>query len=344
MEHTVAARRQVAIVVGALVAGAFEAAHTLAYSNQVAGWPVAFTTATTLVDLEALTFALDRGLRRWRSPAASIAVAVVVAVGAGVAQALGGAALQRVIDVPLLGRAAELGSVVVAQIGAFDGLVALGIWAMAVVVPFAVRDANARAREAEQLRTAAELARLRAHLQPHFLLNTLTTIAGLTGEDPREARNLIGALGDLLRDSLEDASDMQTLDDEVRWLKRYAEILETRHRGSIRFSWDIEEASRGLRVPRLLLQPLVENAVKHGALRRREGGEVAVRTHVHLTRLICIVEDNGPGPSDRRAGALGLDLVTRRLALEYAGAAAFRLEADGGRTRSIVEIPTEALR
>jgi LytS/YehU family sensor histidine kinase len=95
-----------------------------------------------------------------------------------------------------------------------------------------------------------------------------------------------------------------------------------------------------------LLQPLLENAVKHGALRRREGGEVAVRTTLDPVRLTCVVEDNGPGPGDRRArtGALGLELVTRRLALKYAGAAVFRLEAHDGRTRSIVEIPREALR
>src|SRR3989442_9967476 len=95
--------------------------------------------------------------------------------------------------------------------------------------PFAVRDAKARSLEAEQLRTAGELARLRANLQPHFLFNTLSTVAGLVAEEPREARNLIAALGDLLRDSIEDKGEMQTLDDEVTWLKRYAEILETRH-------------------------------------------------------------------------------------------------------------------
>src|SRR5207245_1917127 len=164
-----------------------------------------------------------------------------------------------------------------AQLGALDGPAAPGPWAVAVMVPFAGRAARARTLEAEQLRTAAELARLRANLQPHFLFNTLSTIAGLVVEAPREARNLIGALGDLLRDSFEDKGEMQTLDDEVTWLKRYAEILETRHRGSITFRWEIAETTRKVRIPRLLLQPLLENAVKHGALRRREGAEVAVR-------------------------------------------------------------------
>ena len=98
-------------------------------------------------------------------------------------------------------------------------------------------------------------------------------------------------------------------------------------------------------MPRQLLQPLLENAVQHGALRRREGGEVAIRVDLDPEGgLRCVVEDNGPGPGTRptRSGALGIQLVTRRLALKYAGAAAFRLEASGGLTRSIVEIPEAA--
>ena len=132
-------------------------------------------------------------------------------------------------------------------------------------------------------------------------------------------------------------------------MRRYAEILETRHRGALRFRWDIADGARLVRVPRLLLQPLLENAVKHGALRRRGGGEVSVSTCIEDEpssgpRVRCVVEDNGPGPGDRaaRPGAKGIELVTRRLALKYEGAARFRPEADGGYTRSIVEIPLEA--
>jgi LytS/YehU family sensor histidine kinase len=265
----------------------------------------------------------------------------------GTAESVADWFIQARFGIPILGGRRALSVGTVFEIGLMDGLLGLGLWAMAVVLPFAVRDANARAREAERLRTAAELAQLRAHLQPHFLLNTLNTVAGLVGEHPREARNLIGALGDLLRDSLQETDEMQTLDDEVAWLKRYASILETRHRGVLTFRWDIDEATRGVRVPRLLLQPLLENAVKHGALRRREGGEVSVRASFEREGgggLLCVVEDNGPGLGARapREGALGLEIVTRRLALEYAGQAAFRLEAEGGRTRSIVQIPVEA--
>jgi LytS/YehU family sensor histidine kinase len=226
--------------------------------------------------------------------------------------------------------------------GVASGVAGLGLFAIAVALPFAVTGA----REAERLRAAAELSRLRANLQPHFLFNTLSTVSGLVDEDPREARRLIGALADLLRDSLVESDDMRTLGDEIAWLRHYAAILETRHRGSISFRWDIDDAACAVRVPRLLLQPLVENAVKHGALRRAEGGEVAVRTTLSKSpgaRVTCIVEDNGPGlqPGAPRPGAMGLDLVTRRLALRYGKDAEFRLESEGGRTRSIVALPAE---
>jgi hypothetical protein len=335
-------QRHVAIAAAALVAGALEAAHGLAYGDHLNAGAAAFTTLSMALELELLAAAFD--VRR--ASAGAFVGAGAVALGMGVAAAFAGWALGTALDVPLVGMGRAFRPGVLAQIGAFDGLLALGLWAVAVAVPSAVRDAAAREREADQLRGAAELMRLRAHLHPHFLLNTLNTVAGLVTEDPREARNLLGALGDLLRDSIEDKSETQTIEDEVEWLKRYAEILETRHRGSLAFRWDIAEATLRVRVPRLLLQPLLENAVKHGALRRREGGEVAVRTILDpasLARVTCVVEDNGPGPGTRaaRPGARGLELVTRRLALEYGGAATFRLVAEEGLTRSIVEIPLE---
>jgi signal transduction histidine kinase len=317
---------------GALVvAAACEAAHGLAYQGRVVAGAVAHGVALALVELIALTWAHRALVRRgWAGPACFGACGAL-AVAVGVAMAF--AYFTR----------SEARPLVVLQLGAFDGLFAVGLWAVAIFGPRAVRDAHARDLEAKQLRAAAELARLRASLQPHFLLNTLTTIAGLVVEDPRGARELLGALGALLRDSLEDAEEMQTLDGEVAWLRRYAEILEVRHRGALRFAWEIAPETRALRVPRQLLQPLVENAVKHGALRRREGGEVAVRAQLDAGGdvLRCVVEDNGPGPIARegRPGAMGIALVQRRLALKYAGAASFRLESDGGRTRCIVDLP-----
>jgi hypothetical protein len=233
------------------------------------------------------------------------------------------------------------------------GLFSYGLWALAFVFPFAAEDARVRSLEAEtlkleaeKLKTSAELAHLRAHLQPHFLLNTLNAIAGLVTEDPKEARRLLVALGELLRDALRDENEMQTLDEQVAWLRRYAQILETRHGGQLAFRWEIADATRDVLLPRLLLQPLVENAVKHGALKRAGGGTVVVKTVLDTTadeKVVCTIEDDGPGvpDSETRNGAFGLRAVRRRLELRWAGGAELRLESDENGTRSVVQFPSQ---
>jgi len=231
----------------------------------------------------------------------------------------------------------------VLRVGFALGLSYFALWALAFVFPLVVEDARVRALEADKLRTQAELAQLRAHLEPHFLLNTLNAIAGLVTEDPRQARQLLGNLGDLLRDSVAPAGEMQTLDEQIEWLRRYAQILETRHAGHLAFRWEIGDGTPRALLPRLLLQPLIENAVKHGALMRAGGGEITVRTELAGPKLVCTIEDNGPGVPNKatRPGAFGLVSVRRRLALRYSDAAALRLESSPKGTRSVVELPLE---
>jgi signal transduction histidine kinase len=228
-----------------------------------------------------------------------------------------------------------------ALFGILNAQLYFGVWALAFVYPEAVESARVRALEAEQLKSRAEVAHLRAHLEPHFLLNTLNAIAGLVTEEPREARRLLVCLGDLMREAVQDASDLQSLDKQLAWLRRYAEILEARHRGVLRFRWDIAPGCEAVLIPRLLLQPLVENAVKHGALRRGDGaGEVVVSARCEPDgSLVCVVEDNGPGMQDAdvRTGAFGLHSVRRRLELESTHAS-LRLESSAQGTRSIVHL------
>jgi signal transduction histidine kinase len=240
-------------------------------------------------------------------------------------------------------------------VGVLLGVSMCGIWALAFVFPFAAEDARLREVEAEklrleaqQLRTAAELARLRTQLEPHFLLNTLNAIAGLVTQDPRETRRLIACLGDLFRDVLRDADELQVLGDQVAWLRRYAEILESRHAGSLCFQWDIAAPANDVLLPRLILQPLVENAVKHGALRRSGGGRVMVRAAVveakgGAARLVCAVEDNGPGMpvTPTRSGAFGLHAVRRRIELKYPDGS-LQLDSSPAGTRAVVELPIVA--
>jgi len=233
-----------------------------------------------------------------------------------------------------------------AMFGLLFALFHCGVWALAFVYPYAADDARHRTLEAERLRTAAELTRLRSQLEPHFILNTLNTIAGLVTHEPRKARRLLACLGDLLRDVLCEAEEMQTLDEEIAWLRRYAEILESRHDGHLSFEWEIDERARNVLIPRLLLQPLVENAVKHGALQRSHDGKVVVRASlvaadgVREGRLLCVVEDNGPGmkATPTRSGAIGLKSVRRRLELKY-GEAELRCASSPDGTRWMVDLP-----
>ena len=228
--------------------------------------------------------------------------------------------------------------------GSMTGLLHGGFWAMAFVFPFAAEDARIRALEADRLRGAAELAHLRAHLEPHFMLNTLNAIAGLVTEDPKQARRLIATLGDLLREAVrQDDEERYTIDDEISWMKRYAELLEARHEGSLSFAWEIDEKARYAMIPRMLLQPLVENAIKHGALKRRGDGKVVVSVTRTTdaggdARLRCIVADNGPGIGQPRPDSKGLNVVRTQLNLrDPSGTLLVESTQDGA--RSVVELP-----
>jgi signal transduction histidine kinase len=305
----------------------------------------------TALEMPALMLALS-GVFSWsvrrrmsasRGLAASVAIATFIGAAFGL---LYGAAAIRFPTLRLhlsTGVSLSNGVSLVRSVlfGVINAQMYFGLWALGFVYPFAVESAGVRALEAQQLRSEAELAHLRAHLEPHFLLNTLNAIAGLVTEDPREARRLLVCLGDLLRDAVQETSELQRLDKQIAWLRRYAQILEARHHGSLCFRWDVAPEVNQAMLPRLLLQPLVENAVKHGALRRGDGaGEVVVRASRRDDGvLVCVIEDNGPGipDADVRAGAFGLQAVRRRLELE-AHHASLRLESSSEGTRSIVEI------
>jgi signal transduction histidine kinase len=223
----------------------------------------------------------------------------------------------------------------------------VGAWSLAVMVPRMFEQEKVRALqianlelEAAQLRAQSELARLRGQLEPHFLLNTLNLISGLVGIDVDKARRTIANLGDLLRDSLQSRGEYQSVGGEIEWLKRYSEILVARHGSVLSFEWDVEAAARDARLPRLLLQPLLENAIVHGALRVGGKARVAVQVRVSSAgRVEISIEDNGPGPARvGRAGALGIAIVRRRLELT-SPEASFELATGPSGTRALLSLP-----
>jgi signal transduction histidine kinase len=211
-------------------------------------------------------------------------------------------------------------------------------WALLFRLPALVRDANLRRLAADSALRQAELAQLRSSLQPHFLLNTLHAIAALTVDEPLVARRLLASLGELLRDALESSPELRPLSTDLAWLRRYAEILEIRHGGAVRFEWDVAPEAAALCLPKLLLQPLVENAVKHGALRRAEGGVVALGARCTATALELVVADNGPGMAPGAPDGLGLRIVRDRLRLAHPGAT-LAIDSSSEGTRAVLAIP-----
>lgn len=309
------------------------------------GWPQALVEGLSIVlTLVSTTAAVDLAMRRHASWRALIAVALTASAFMTVL----GYILCRVLSARYpsfaLFEAGEPRSMTYGLLaGVADAGLFCAMWSLVVLVPTLARTELLRRQQAEALLRESELLRLRTALAPHFMLNTLNTIAGLVTESPGEARRLLGELGDLLRDLGDPAAaPTHPLGDEVAWLARYAGLLEARHGELLRVSLDVPDALSGRVVPRFVLQPLVENAVQHGALRRRGGGAVSVRAREERGDLVVEVRNEGPAPErDARDGGRGMDLVRQRLALTHPRARV-TLAREGDETVARVRVPLGA--
>jgi sensor histidine kinase YesM len=208
--------------------------------------------------------------------------------------------------------------------GAAAGLMQFGLWAAFSFLPEVLERERTRKLELEKLvleathlRTRAEINRLRSQLEPHFLLNTLNLISGLVTQKPERARDVLVTFGELLQDALIEHEDLHTVAQEVQWLKRYVDILEARHGDFLKVEWNVERSTHDALLPRLLLQPLLENAIQHGALCKNGSGAVRVQIERANESIQCSVIDNGPGIGDQRPKAIGLENVRGRIRVHF---------------------------
>ena len=205
---------------------------------------------------------------------------------------------------------------------------------------------RARAAELERQAVDARLRALQAQIEPHFLFNTLANVVSLVDAQPADAKRMLERLIDLLRASLSASRARHaTLGQEVDLCRAYLEILSIRMGGRLRYDIAAAADLRGLPLPPMLLQPLIENAVQHGLEPKVDGGFLRlVATRNAGGMLEVAIEDNGVGFSTMtRGGGVGLTNLRERLAAQYGSRARLTIEdaSPGTRVRLILPLESE---
>lgn len=198
--------------------------------------------------------------------------------------------------------------------------------------------------EARRLVAEAQLASLESRVDPHFLFNTLNSIAALVRDRPADAERVIEQLSSLMRSSLDRKQPLVPLDEELDLVRSYLEIERVRFGDRLRFRIDRAADAGTGRVPRLSLQTLVENSVKYAVSTSRDGATIGLTAARDDGRLRVVVEDDGPG---FEAGLLpeghGLQLLKSRLAMTYGERARFEVASRPGRTAITLDLPFETV-
>ncbi len=223
------------------------------------------------------------------------------------------------------------------------------LYLLAVAVHYlfiALAEARAVERRALELQVTAresELRALRAQINPHFLFNSLNSVSALTAVDPAGARRMCLLLADFLRLTVRlGARDRVPLQDELALLANYLEIERVRFGARLQVDERVEEAARACLVPALILQPLVENAIRHGVGELIDGGQVSCAARVEGGRLLISLE-NRCDPDRARGGGEGVGLVNvrRRLQAVHGDAAQLWAGEEAGLFRVELRLPAE---
>jgi hypothetical protein len=200
-----------------------------------------------------------------------------------------------------------------------------------------------RRAETERLFAQAELRALHAQMNPHFFFNALNTLYGVIPKTAEAARRLVLNLADVFRYFLQSQRALVPLEDELKVVKAYLEIEKERLGARLRVEWEVDEEALTAAIPSLSIQPLVENAVKHGVACNPEGGCVRLTVSRGGAGWRIAVDDTGAGSGAARPGdahgGVGLENVTRRLKLCYGPAAELLFERSGAGASVRFDVP-----
>lgn len=203
-----------------------------------------------------------------------------------------------------------------------------------------------RQLELQRIRLAeARLAALTNQINPHFLFNTLNSVSTLIRIDPTRARSMIYKLSSILRRLLRKTDSFSPLRDEIAFIDDYLGIEMVRFGDKLRFEKDVEEASQDRLVPSMLLQPIVENSIKHGLASKIEGGTVKLRTWTEGSRLHILIEDDGLGIAPEKLDTLyeqgiGVSNVHERLRVVFGSRFHMKISSKPGLgTQTHIDMP-----
>ena len=187
----------------------------------------------------------------------------------------------------------------------------------------------------------AQLAELQARIHPHFLFNALNSAIALVRVDPARAEAVLENLGDLFRQMLQDVRHASTLGDELELARRYLAIEEVRFGERLRVRWDTDPAASLASMPTLILQPLLENAIRHGVEPSQQGADVQIRTTMRGNMVRVLVSNTFPGGPGKRGNGMALENVRRRLQLLHDMELRFSAKVVEDRFVVCIEVPMQ---
>ena len=193
--------------------------------------------------------------------------------------------------------------------------------------------------------TTARLAELQARIRPHFLFNTLNTAIALVRVDPGRAETLLEDLAELFRAALADAQAQVTLEQEVELARRYLDIEQVRFGGRLQVQWELDPSAGPARLPPLILQPLVENAVYHGIEPGSQPGTINISARrVGDQVRLELINPYWPEHQHRQGNRMALDNIRERLQLHFDVEASLSSGPRDGRFEIRIEMPVRTAR